>query len=120
MCVLGMPCVGIHRSLTNPARERVPFWISWQIVANKSADGTFHGQAHAKSSTNQMCRSDQIACLIWQVGRGTPPLEDPETFAVSVSKLFNACLLPSDDANWALVTGHGDGMLLDFGSRSVT
>ena len=27
---------------------------------------------------------------------------------------------PSDDANWALVTGHGDGMLLDFGSRSVT
>ena len=27
---------------------------------------------------------------------------------------------PSDDANWALVTGHGDGMLLDFGSRPVT
>ena len=27
---------------------------------------------------------------------------------------------PSDDANWALVTGHGDSMLLDFGSRPVT
>ena len=27
---------------------------------------------------------------------------------------------PSDDANWALVTGHGDVMLLDFGSRSIT
>ena len=60
----------------NPDRQRPPT--------------TAHGRCEKRRS---VYGGHQNEHLIGQVGRGYPPFEDPETFAVGVLKLFTAPLL---------------------------
>lgn len=66
---------------------------SRRFLAQKRTKPLATSKRSNSHTTNPWPRRDQNEHLIRQVGGGYPPLRDPETFELGVSKLFTAPLL---------------------------